>query len=211
VARCGATRVSQLSLLAGAAGLALAAVGTLGAITLASMLIGVGYGLVNPASSQRLFARTTAVERQLAGLATPPLALAFGWQAALLALAPRCCPRRWRWSRPDAAGTAVAPRPPVWPADLGCRGAHEVCCNPGLRALCQASFRFAGPPRLEPAQLRHQIGLGGDDGSRRRSLGACECILGALAGAISPTTGRHYGVARVCRVWGAVFVKVVAA
>jgi cyanate permease len=162
VARFGPTRVSQVSLLAGAAGLAMAAAGSLDAVTLASILIGVGYGLVNPASSQLLFARTTARDRSLvfsikqtgvplggilAGLATPPLALAFGWQAALLALAPlmlaaalvlESARRDWDGSSSALSGPTSGPPPSI------AEGCREVWGNPALRAHCLASFLFGG-------------------------------------------------------------------
>ncbi|MBK5925825.1 MFS transporter, partial [Rhodobaculum claviforme] len=158
VARLGPTRVSQLSLVAGALGLGLAATGSLVAVLAASVCIGVGYGMVNPASSLLLFARTTARDRSLvfsikqtgvplggmlAGLVTPAAALAFGWQAALGGLVPLLLgaalvlqrPRR-DWDR--GTGTGAGPAPSA------AEGAREVWCNPALRRLCTVSFLFAG-------------------------------------------------------------------
>lgn len=158
VARLGATRVSQLSLAAAAAGVGLAATGAIWAVLAASMLIGVGYGLVNPASSQLLFARTTPRDRSLvfsikqtgvplggilAGLVTPAVALVLGWQAALWALVPPLLaaalvlePARRGWDRGAGAATGRAPS--------AAEGAREVWHHPALRRLCGVSFLFAG-------------------------------------------------------------------
>ncbi|MGY6634370.1 MAG: MFS transporter [Alkalilacustris sp.] len=158
VMRLGATRVSQISLLAAAGGLALAATGTLWGMLAASAAIGVGYGLVNPASSQLLFARTTPRDRSLvfsikqtgvplggilAGLVTPVLALGFGWQAALGGLVPVLVlaalalePARPRW---DSGKDA-----PAGPVPSAAEGAAEVWASPALRRLCLASFLYGG-------------------------------------------------------------------
>ena len=100
--RYGACRQSQAALVAFALACGSAASGSLPGLVLAGLLLGIGYGLVNPATSH-LLARVTPPERRnivfslkqtgvplggvLAGLATPALALAFGWQAAVGGLA----------------------------------------------------------------------------------------------------------------------------
>lgn len=100
--RLGATRLHQWGLWLVAAGCALSALGTLAAIALGAWVIGLGYGVTNPAASQ-LLARAPVARNMnlifslkqssvpiggiLAGALVPPIALALGWQAALLAAA----------------------------------------------------------------------------------------------------------------------------
>ncbi|WP_421709970.1 MFS transporter [Algihabitans sp.] len=100
--RYGACRQSQAALVAFALACGSAASGSLPGLVLAGLLLGIGYGLINPATSH-LLARVAPPERRnivfslkqtgvplggvLAGLATPALALAFGWQAAVGGLA----------------------------------------------------------------------------------------------------------------------------
>jgi MFS family permease len=102
VARFGSIRVSQVSLLICAAGLALCAVPAVPAIGVGAFLVGLGYGPITPASSH-LLARTTPAHRMslvfsvkqtgvpvggaLAGAIVPSLQAVAGWQAALLAVA----------------------------------------------------------------------------------------------------------------------------
>ncbi|MCG2591504.1 MFS transporter [Ramlibacter sp. XY19] len=102
VARYGPIRVSQISLVLCAAGLALCAVPFVPVIALGALLVGIGYGPVTPASSH-LLARTTPAHRMslvfsvkqtgvplggaLAGAIVPGLQLLTGWQLALLAVA----------------------------------------------------------------------------------------------------------------------------
>ena len=103
--RGGAIRMSQVSLLLCALGLAAAATGTPAMILLAAMLIGLGYGPVTPASSH-ILVRTTPRHRMgltfslkqtgvplggmLAGLVLPPLIGGLGWQMAALVVAGLC-------------------------------------------------------------------------------------------------------------------------
>lgn len=102
VRRYGAVRQGQVALLCFALACAAAASGSLAALGLAGVLLGLGYSLINPATSH-LLARTTPPERRnlvfsikqtgvpaggiLAGLATPAVAVAFGWQAAIATIA----------------------------------------------------------------------------------------------------------------------------
>src|SRR6478735_11901745 len=95
VARYGPIRVSQISLVLCAAGLALCAVPFVPVIALGALLVGIGYGPVTPASSH-LLARTTPAHRMslvfsvkqtgvplggaLAGAIVPTLQFGFGWQ-----------------------------------------------------------------------------------------------------------------------------------
>ena len=105
IARHGSIRVSQVCVLLCAAGIALVAVLPASAapmLALASIVIGLGYGAITPASSE-LLARTAPPGRMaltfsikqtgvpggaaLAGAALPALALAMGWRPALLVVA----------------------------------------------------------------------------------------------------------------------------
>ncbi len=157
VGRWGPARASQASLLACAAGVAVAASGGLTGVIVASLLIGFGYGLTNPASSQLLFAHSTASDRSLvfsikqtgvplggalAGLVTPALALAFGWQAALAAIAPPALLLALVMERPRARWDAA--RQPG--TGLGAQiraGTQRVLGDARLRALCLAALCYA--------------------------------------------------------------------
>ncbi len=96
--RYGACRQGQVALVAFALACGAAASGTLVGLGLAGVLLGAGYSLINPATSHLLARVTPARHRNtvfslkqtgvpaggiLAGLATPALAVAFGWQAAI--------------------------------------------------------------------------------------------------------------------------------
>ena len=105
VRRAGAIRASQIGLLLCVAGLALCATGWLPALALGALLMGIGYGPINPASSH-LLAVTTPAHRMslmfslkqtgvplggmLAGALVPGLALAWGWRASLALVALAC-------------------------------------------------------------------------------------------------------------------------
>lgn len=105
VRRAGAIRASQLGLLMVVAGLALCATGWVPALALGAVLMGMGYGPINPASSH-LLALTTPAHRMamvfslkqtgvplggmLAGALVPGLAVAGGWRASLAMVALAC-------------------------------------------------------------------------------------------------------------------------
>jgi MFS family permease len=99
VHRYGAVRVSQAVLLMTLVMLATAAIGSVLSIALGAVLMGFAYGAAAPSSTHLLAPRTPQGSlnlvlslRQigvplggvLAGLAVPPLTLAFGWRTALL-------------------------------------------------------------------------------------------------------------------------------
>ncbi len=131
--RFGACRTSQLSLLALGGGALLATVPSLVTFSIASVLIGLGYGMTNPAASHLLM-RFTPVARRglifsikqtgvplggvLAGLVAPPLALLLGWQAAFVtvgvaallgAVLLQPLHARWDDDRDRSQGWAAAP------------------------------------------------------------------------------------------------------
>lgn len=99
VYRHGAVRVNQGVLAATLAMLATAATGSLAAVVLSAVLMGLAYGAAAPASTHLLVPRTppsmmnlvlslrqvgVPMGGMLAGLLMPPLALSLGWQSALL-------------------------------------------------------------------------------------------------------------------------------
>ena len=102
VRRYGAMRVSQFMLCLAASGLGLLATGALAALLPSALALGASYGLANPASSHLLAKLTPETMRGRvfsmkqtsvplgvagAGLTSPWLANAFGWQATMLGLA----------------------------------------------------------------------------------------------------------------------------
>ena len=128
VRRLGATRVSQLGLWLVAAGCLLSALGTLPTIALGAWVIGLGYGVTNPAASH-LLTRSQITRNMnlifslkqtgvpiggvIAGALLPVLTLAFGWQTALvvcaaimIALSVGIAPARAGW---DADRNRAAP------------------------------------------------------------------------------------------------------
>ena len=102
VQRIGACRASQVALMLIGAGAGTATAGAIGAFAVGSFLIGLGYGLTNPAASHLLMRFAPARRRRiifsikqtgvplggvLAGAIAPGVALALGWRSALSALA----------------------------------------------------------------------------------------------------------------------------
>ena len=159
VLRIGALRLSQLSLLACAAGLLLGLAPLVVVVAASAVVLGIGYGPITPASSH-LLARTTPPARMgltfsikqtgvpagaaLAGLVVPPLALAAGWRIAVAAIAvvailivlaaqparDRLDQDRRREARFSLAQFAAALR--------------LVAATPALRTMAAVSFVYAG-------------------------------------------------------------------
>jgi MFS family permease len=157
VARFGAIRVSQAALLLCAAGLALSTLGSLPAMVIGALLVGLGYGPVTPASSH-LLARTTPSDRMslvfsikqtgvplggvLAGALVPPL-LVLGWRGALLAVAAAnvaCI-----FVAQPLRAPLDADREPGRPLVLGnlAQPIRIVLAHPPLRLLAGCSFLFS--------------------------------------------------------------------
>lgn len=105
VARFGPWRSGQIAMLMNAAGCLLASVPNVLALLAGSLVIGAGYGLINPAASELLVRHTPPERRNLifsikqtgvplggmaAGLLGPSIALAFGWQVVLWGVAGAC-------------------------------------------------------------------------------------------------------------------------
>lgn len=157
VRRIGACRVSQVALALCAVGTALAMIPWLPALALASVLIGFGYGLTNPASSHLLERFAGNRNRNLiysikqtgvplggiaAGLMGPALTVGYGWPWAfaacsvltLVALASLQGVRR-RWDA-DRDRVSVLARSPLTDVRL-------VWSLPALRRLSIAAFFFS--------------------------------------------------------------------
>ena len=105
VARFGPIRVSQAGMLLCGCGLAVAASGSLPAVLVGALLIGLGYGPATPASSVILARAAPAgmlsftfslkqtgvpLGTAIAGATVPALVLGLGWQGAALAIGALC-------------------------------------------------------------------------------------------------------------------------
>lgn len=159
IARHGAVRVSQYCLLLTGSGLALCALAHPVALVAGALVIGCGYGPITPAGSEILVVRTPERVRNLvmsirqsgvpvggaiAGVAVPMLLLAFGWKAAVLAIAALsvlCAfgleAVRGRYDS-ITRDTALTPRPSL--ASL----LRMVFAHAELRHGALASFVYAG-------------------------------------------------------------------
>ncbi len=155
--RSGACRTTQAALLLIGAALVLATIPTPATLALASLLIGFGYGLTNPAASH-LLARFMPPARRglvfslkqtgvpiggvIAGTLAPTATLALGWQGAFWSLALAAVagafalqPRRGRWDDDRCPGTHSLISPL---ADL-----QLIWHRPTLRRVSLAGFCFA--------------------------------------------------------------------
>lgn len=168
IERWGAIKTSQYALLLTAAGLALAAFYP-GALLLAALLLGMGYGPITPASSHVLI-QTTPAERlnlvfsikqtgvpvgvALSGFIVPPLAVT-GWMWTLLVLALAC--------------TAVAVS--AWPIQAALDAQTSQPTSADDRA--ELSVRFLIRQLLEPLAVifRHK---------NLRSLAAVSFVLSGI-------------------------------
>jgi MFS family permease len=155
VHRLGATRISQGGLALVAIGCIVSTLGSLAAIALGAWIIGLGYGVTNPAASHLL--TRAAIKRNMnlvfslkqtgvpiggviSGVLLPPITLAFGWKyglwtcallAALLSLALLPVQRRWDTDRSRAPlGNPLASIALVWQ-------------RPVLRWIAISSFAYS--------------------------------------------------------------------
>jgi MFS family permease len=158
IARHGALRVSQLSLLVAAAGLALMTTASAALIVLGALIIGLGYGVVTPSSSSILADRApprlrsfifslkqtgVPVGGALAGATLPALVVLCGWRCAALCASAACVvlavalePLRHRL---ESERTSAPPRPASMLASLRTLIRHRR-----LYQLSWAAFMFAG-------------------------------------------------------------------
>lgn len=159
IARYGALRTSQGALVSAALGLILLAGGTIPSALASAILIGLGYGQGNTASGALLTALTAEGQRSgifsikqtsvpaggaLCGLIAPPLALAYGWQGAALAIGALCLGSAFA-VQPWRAGLDAGREPdhPLWPERLLAPLA-TIMKGPRLRALGITGFVYAG-------------------------------------------------------------------
>ncbi len=156
IRRLGATRTIQVSMLMSAAGLLLASLGSVISIICGSVSIGIALGITTP-STAHLLARFTPIERQnvvfslkqagvplggmLASIIGPLIAVAAGWQSALVVFALVCVllaialqPRRARWDDDRD------PHAPWLQHPFG--GIPAVWSDPPLRFLVLAGAAF---------------------------------------------------------------------
>lgn len=156
IRRWGAGRASQAALALGTAGCLLLTLPFTPVLAVGSLVIGLGYGLTNPAASHLLMRFSSGRNRNLlfsikqtgvplggivAGLTLPTVALVVGWQAALVVAAALCVAlcllmiavrRRWDDDRnPNApiSGNLFSSVQMIWR-------------SPPLRALSLAGFCF---------------------------------------------------------------------
>jgi len=159
VLRLGAIRLSQWGLLTCALALTFALSPSIVVVAIAAVLLGLGYGPITPASSHvlvrttpaRSMALTLSIKQTgvpagmaLAGIVVPPLAIAFGWHAAVLSVAVLCA----------LVALAVQPLRATLDADrvrdarLSITqlraGLRLVISAPRLRAVAAVSFIYSG-------------------------------------------------------------------
>ncbi len=133
IARHGAFALCPAATALAGAGLALGCLGSVALVAAGAVLIGVAYGMVNPASSHILARRAppgrialvfslkqtgVPIGGAVAGAVVPPLLLAFGWRGALAVLAAACVgaafallPARRALADPRPAERALGARP----------------------------------------------------------------------------------------------------
>jgi MFS family permease len=170
VARFGPLAVCQAAVVLAGAGLALGKLAALAVVPLAALLIGAGYGLVNPVSSHILARHTppgamalvfsikqtgVPIGGAIAGAVVPTLLLATGWPNALPLLGAVCvvaafalAPARGVLAEPAGATDAGAARAPLafrWrrAADAMAGPIRLVFAAPRLRDLAAASLGYA--------------------------------------------------------------------
>lgn len=160
----GAVRVSQGVLVATLAMIVTASTGSLGAIAISAMLMGLAYGATAPASTHLLVPVTpprvvnivlslrqigVPLGGVLAGLLMPPLTLKWGWQTALLVQALPTLVlmalleiARWKWEPGVALRPVGSPRPGAGGGLLGpLRLLRDL---PALAPLSFAAFVYSG-------------------------------------------------------------------
>jgi MFS family permease len=147
IARVGALRMSQYSLLLCGAGISLLSTGYAWAVVLGAIVMGIGYGPVTPSSSSILADRTPERVRNLvfslkqtgvpiggalAGALVPLLILAFGWKTGAIVAGLAC------------AAMAVAIQPYRRSVDL----APHAVPSPRSASLLEPLRLVLGHPRL---------------------------------------------------------------
>lgn len=159
VARYGALRTSQLTLLVAAAGLLLLSLGTVAGAVASAVLIGLAYGPGNTASGHLLTTMTAEGQRSgifsikqtsvpaggaVCGLVMPALALQLGWQGAAASMGGLCIllalgVQPWRCRLDEKR----RPDQPIWPESL-LGPITTVLKGPRLRALGFMGLVYSG-------------------------------------------------------------------
>lgn len=159
IARVGALRMSQYSLLLCGAGISLLSTGYAWAVVLGAIVMGIGYGPVTPSSSSILADRTPERVRNLvfslkqtgvpiggalAGAVVPLLILALGWRTGAL-IAGLACAVMAAAIQPYRRSVDLAPHvvPPTRSAGL-LEPLRLVLGHPRLREMGFASAAFSG-------------------------------------------------------------------
>lgn len=157
VRRLGAARTTQIALVLMAAGTLANSVAWLPAVAVGAVLVGLGYGMTNPAASHLLARSTSTANRNLvfsikqtgvplggtlAGLLAPALTVAFGWQAAPAAVAVAAVglvllmgPARLRWDADRDPNAPLRAHP--------MEGLRLIWRSPPLRGLSLSGFAYA--------------------------------------------------------------------
>ena len=159
IGRFGPMRVSQMSLVVCATGIALMVTANAFLIAIGALIIGLGYGPVTPSSSAILAERVppnlrafifslkqtgVPIGGAIAGAMIPALMLRFGWRAAGLTTSAMCLVLALAiqpWRRTVDAGS----RAPDRRARLGLKATlHLVLSHQRLRQLALASLTYSG-------------------------------------------------------------------
>ncbi|APX92609.1 hypothetical protein BWR19_06455 [Halomonas sp. 1513] len=158
--RLGACRASQVAMLVVAAGCAVALWQTPLSLLVTTLLLGVAYGMTNPAASKLLTRFTPAQHRNmvysikqtgvplggiLAGIAAPPLAQVWSWHVTFLLLGAMslltACWLQTRQPNWDRDGDAVAPGKGIGSLALLCR--RRSLRWMGLAGFCLAAAQLS--------------------------------------------------------------------
>lgn len=159
VLRVGAIRMSQIGLALCASALLLGIAPAIALVTLGALVLGLGYGPITPASSHVLaktaspgrMALTLSVKQTgvpagfaLAGIVVPPLAVAFGWHAAVASVAALCLlvallvqPLRGALDADRDRGARISVAQVL-------AGLRLVAATPRLRVAAAVSFVYSG-------------------------------------------------------------------
>jgi MFS family permease len=199
VARIGAMRLTQAGLLACMAGACLAGLGPPSTLLLSAALIGLGYGVVNPAAAAVLTQHAPVNARGLffsakqtgvplgvatAGL-TMPLGLALlGWRPTAVLVGLGCgalAVALNRWVRP------LEPPPNDRPPSGAWALLAKVWRSPVLRPMSLASFSYAGTQQVFVTFLVSQLNL-----SIGWTLATAAALL-AVSQAVSATARIGFG------------------